>query len=722
MQIVYCDTCGLRIPDKEFESGRAVKTGERNFCEKCAKRADAGHPALVGAPPPAARPSAANLTPAQRYGINHADITAREARTLQGQGPGEKQAQKNLPMLPIAAGVGAVAVLIAAFALSGKGPKPNTTKTSADDQAANIAPAGAQVADEHRVAEHSIAPKPERDAAPEIPVVAGPNPEKLADEALSKVLKFEGLAAEDRAGRIKALDGYIALHGNTMVSMRAFQMLKTLRADADREEREAALAAQMPNSVLTGGGGAGPGDVSVPEAQRQPGATKAEGKALNSPREQPLVPVAAKNDKPIAVKPAPARSADGKAVEDKPAFKKVDVEAESPQKIAERVAFEAVRKELAPVLQQQRFGAALELLDRKLNDTAMADVKDRLEAERTDVAAVIQLRQRALDALHELAGKKITLKRGKSELSGTVIVDSAKPGIALKTDSGMEMAFLPEQLQVQDIDAFAPAKTGAERGSDLRERGLLFLDINDLNKAQEFFKAAQEAGADVSKELARVTAAEDEDQEVRAKQEWANAESAYALKRYEAAQKAYQNFKATYAKTRLFAQLEVQLKQRLDSIEFSLHPLQEGLHGAFYKGKDFRDEDFLAERIDGKIEFNWDRQAPGPNVPREHFCARWTGVLKILVSGRYTISTVVDDNARLTIDGKQLINDWVEQHAAKQISGTIDLNEGYHDIRLDYSQGSGLASLKLLWRREGTSETVVPPEALWHRTTRPNDK
>jgi hypothetical protein len=37
-EIVYCNQCGIRILSEEFEKGRAVARGGKNYCRKCMKR------------------------------------------------------------------------------------------------------------------------------------------------------------------------------------------------------------------------------------------------------------------------------------------------------------------------------------------------------------------------------------------------------------------------------------------------------------------------------------------------------------------------------------------------------------------------------------------------------------------------------------------------------------------------------------------------------------
>jgi hypothetical protein len=722
MQIVYCDTCGLRIPDKEFEAGRAVKSDGRNYCEKCVPKAAA--PAAPVAPPnllkPPSKPqlhnvealhstariSATGLSPARRE-AHASDAHARESR--QAAPP-----KKGIPVLAVALGVGALILVgIGVFTFGGdNAPKPGSGNTR-DDRVAAVVPntrAPTKPATEPRREENRRA---ESDSTEAAPVKQGPNPEKLAEDALNDVMKFSGLAADDRSGRIKRLEEYLAIHGNTMVATHAWQDLKKMKSEAAAESDK---GPPIPPSVIVGG---------VPDDDNPRGAAAGQGGAV-----APTLTVAVPNNSDAAI--SKKESAGKSAVDDQPDAAKKPAPPPAPAaaeggapsaKVAlAQAGRDAVRKEIQPLLQQQHFSAALDVVERKLKDPALAEAQELLLAERSDLTAVLELRDSAVDAVRGMAGKTISLKRGKSALSGSATVDPSRPGITLKTSSGLEMAFAPEQFQAQDIDAYAPRAQGREKADDLRARALLFLDINEIGKAREYMKSAQDAGASVTALAERIAALENDELENRAKLDWTAAETAFSLKRWDAAQKAYLNFQTAHAKTKTFAALANQAKDRLQTLEVTLHPYQEGLCGSFFRNREFAAGDHLLDRIDTKIDFNWNNDAPGPNLPRDNFCARWTGMIRVTQPGHYIFTTIADDNARLWIDGKQLVNDWGSDHGPKPVSGAVELSEGFHEVKLEYAQGGGGAVMRFMWHHEGSTEMPVPAEALWHRTQKQNEK
>jgi len=112
------------------------------------------------------------------------------------------------------------------------------------------------------------------------------------------------------------------------------------------------------------------------------------------------------------------------------------------------------------------------------------------------------------------------------------------------------------------------------------------------------------------------------------------------------------------------------------------------------------------------IDFNWAEKAPAPGLRPKYWSARFFGKLMAPKDGDYTFSLErLDDGARLYIDGKEVIDSWRIQAAATKESKPIRLSAGAHDIRLDYSQGSGLGSLTLRWSGPDFGKEVVAKAA-----------
>jgi alpha-glucosidase (family GH31 glycosyl hydrolase) len=123
-----------------------------------------------------------------------------------------------------------------------------------------------------------------------------------------------------------------------------------------------------------------------------------------------------------------------------------------------------------------------------------------------------------------------------------------------------------------------------------------------------------------------------------------------------------------------------------------------GLLGEYFLGTELKGSPTFS-RIDPQVRFNWDSKSPRSGFPREQFSVRWTGKLGPMPeTGEYILATKSDDGARLFLDGKLILNRWVNQ-ASTEVDVPIRLKKGsWHDIRMEYFQGGGGADAALRWR------------------------
>ena len=97
---------------------------------------------------------------------------------------------------------------------------------------------------------------------------------------------------------------------------------------------------------------------------------------------------------------------------------------------------------------------------------------------------------------------------------------------------------------------------------------------------------------------------------------------------------------------------------------------------------------------------------------KQNLSIRWTGVISAPQSGDYTFTTVSDDGVRLSLNDKLLIDNWTP-HGTTEDKGTIHLEAGQAlPIKLEYFQGSGGGTIRLLWQRAGDERSIVPSSAL----------
>ncbi|MFG2287788.1 alpha-L-fucosidase [Streptomyces sp. NPDC048595] len=105
--------------------------------------------------------------------------------------------------------------------------------------------------------------------------------------------------------------------------------------------------------------------------------------------------------------------------------------------------------------------------------------------------------------------------------------------------------------------------------------------------------------------------------------------------------------------------------------------------------------------------------SPDPKIPADHFATRWTGTLQPHFAGTYTLTTVSDDTVRLWIDGRLMIDGSVP-HGPRVDKATVVLKAGHrHRIRIDHTERTGEAHLKLLWSGPGQEQQIVPRSQLY---------
>ncbi|MHA9740184.1 PA14 domain-containing protein [Robinsoniella peoriensis] len=99
--------------------------------------------------------------------------------------------------------------------------------------------------------------------------------------------------------------------------------------------------------------------------------------------------------------------------------------------------------------------------------------------------------------------------------------------------------------------------------------------------------------------------------------------------------------------------------------------------------------------------------------------ARFTGKINVEKAGDYKFFGWGDDGFRIWIDGKMVIDFWVQEWEKEQTSKEVALSEGLHDIKIEYLQGWGGAVLKLSWEsiNANIAKEVIPEKVFYHVKT-----
>ena len=117
-----------------------------------------------------------------------------------------------------------------------------------------------------------------------------------------------------------------------------------------------------------------------------------------------------------------------------------------------------------------------------------------------------------------------------------------------------------------------------------------------------------------------------------------------------------------------------------------------GLRAEYFSNRDLSGAPSLT-RIDPTVDFAWGNGSPAQGLPSDEFSARWTGKLVPKVTGHYLLSIRGDDGYRLSVDGKEVLQDWSDH--APRTRGTVMALEAdrAYDLVLEYYEGGGGADV-----------------------------
>ena len=116
-------------------------------------------------------------------------------------------------------------------------------------------------------------------------------------------------------------------------------------------------------------------------------------------------------------------------------------------------------------------------------------------------------------------------------------------------------------------------------------------------------------------------------------------------------------------------------------------------------------------RQEQAIDFHWGTGSPAPQVSPDLFSARWTRTVD-LPAGNYRFRIVVDDGARLFVNGHTLIDAWKEQ-APTAYTGDIYLPGGPVTVQMEYFERNESATAQLTWERIDGQQPPPPSFPEW---------
>ncbi|MFA5834070.1 MAG: glycoside hydrolase family 3 C-terminal domain-containing protein [Bacteroidota bacterium] len=134
-----------------------------------------------------------------------------------------------------------------------------------------------------------------------------------------------------------------------------------------------------------------------------------------------------------------------------------------------------------------------------------------------------------------------------------------------------------------------------------------------------------------------------------------------------------------------------------------------GLLAEYFNNKELKGEPAL-RRVDKNIEFRWGGEQPAEGFGVDNFSVRWTSRLKPDLTGTYEITAASDDGIRLFIDGKLLIDNWMD-HGVEARTVKVNLDAAkFYDVKVEYYENGGDAVALLGWTKPNENELTAAVE------------
>jgi len=100
---------------------------------------------------------------------------------------------------------------------------------------------------------------------------------------------------------------------------------------------------------------------------------------------------------------------------------------------------------------------------------------------------------------------------------------------------------------------------------------------------------------------------------------------------------------------------------------------------------------------ENEAEHEWFTDGPLSYLTN-NFSVRWDGNIQLPPASGWIFYATADDGVRLWIDNNQVINQWVNQPNPATHIAVVRLTPGTHQVRLEYYESSGNATIQLAWQ------------------------
>lgn len=101
-------------------------------------------------------------------------------------------------------------------------------------------------------------------------------------------------------------------------------------------------------------------------------------------------------------------------------------------------------------------------------------------------------------------------------------------------------------------------------------------------------------------------------------------------------------------------------------------------------------------RLDESLQFVWRDKSPDPRLRAGPFQVEWNGLLLTTTPGKYQLSVHAAGGVEIELAGRSVLDEQSDE-AAWHDAQALDLDYGYHPLRIRYTSRAGQAELRLYW-------------------------
>jgi hypothetical protein len=140
-----------------------------------------------------------------------------------------------------------------------------------------------------------------------------------------------------------------------------------------------------------------------------------------------------------------------------------------------------------------------------------------------------------------------------------------------------------------------------------------------------------------------------------------------------------------------------------------------GLTGSYYNGQTFDSGQFVGQRRDNTIDFNWSGTGPMAGMSYFDYGVEWNGKVKPRYTENYTFQAEADDNVKVWVNGSLIIDAGIGITNSAPIALTADTE---YTIKVQYLQSvlegvGNLAYIKLRWQSTSQALEIIPKTRLF---------